>query len=157
MPGTHRGMANLKEPWKKRARWYVYELYDQVGNIQYIGKGSRGRLISQCKRYELRGEKIANFWCEIEAYKHEKERIEAIKPPLNKQPGGCGSWSGRYAPSDRKFYADSMKYGEAWAAASVLIDYFGLGFVEQKYGKDIIADKVLYNYVMPLKRAGYAV
>lgn len=71
-------------------KFYVYELYDKLGALQYVGKGSNNRLARQIKIRELDGHEVARFKRESDAYAYEKQRIAEHKPVLNKCVGGNG-------------------------------------------------------------------
>jgi hypothetical protein len=79
--------ARLNKPW----RFYVYELIDKLGNVQYVGKGSTTRLAAQKRNFGLEGYEVARFAREADAYGYEVQRIATVKPPLNKHVGGNGS------------------------------------------------------------------
>lgn len=74
-------------PWK----FFVYELTDQSGQLQYIGKGSSTRLKTQMRKSGLNGQEVARFKKEDDAYAFEVQRIAEFKPALNKCKGGNGN------------------------------------------------------------------
>lgn len=71
--------------------FYVYELIDADGTVQYVGKGSGRRLAAQRRNHSLDGREVARFEREEDAYAFERERIAEAKPPRNRHPGGNGS------------------------------------------------------------------
>ena len=73
-------------------RFYVYELFDESG-VRYVGKGSSNRLRSQRSKFKLDGREIARFKREKDAYEFEIKAIAEKRPPLNKHPGGKGSYA----------------------------------------------------------------
>lgn len=72
-------------------RFYVYELVNDAGDVQYIGKGSRYRLSAQRRNFGLDGHEVARFKRESDAYAYEVKRIAECKPALNIHKGGNGS------------------------------------------------------------------
>ncbi len=76
---------------KDRFRFYVYRIIDINDIVVYIGKGSNNRLKVQMRSFKKRGEEIAFFKKETEAYKFEREMIKFYQPSLNRHPGGNGS------------------------------------------------------------------
>ena len=72
-------------------RFYVYRIYDDVGETLYIGKGSGGRLTAQKKRFSANGEVLSWYRREKDAYAAEIRTIAEIKPRLNQHRGGNGS------------------------------------------------------------------
>jgi hypothetical protein len=79
--------ARINKQW----HFYVYELVNAFGEVQYIGKGSTRRLEAQKRNFSLEGHEVARFKSEKEAYAYEVKRIAECSPPLNKHPGGNGS------------------------------------------------------------------
>jgi hypothetical protein len=77
----------MATPW----RFYVYELSSSDGIVQYVGKGSGGRLAAQIKSIGFHGREIARFKKEADAYAYEIERIAQVEPLLNKCKGGNGN------------------------------------------------------------------
>jgi hypothetical protein len=72
-------------------QFYVYELFDDNGAVQYVGKGSKRRLLTQQKRFNLHGRVVQHFDCETKAYKAEMAHIAKMQPALNKCKGGNGN------------------------------------------------------------------
>jgi hypothetical protein len=75
------------KPW----RFYVYQLVDDAGIVQYVGKGSSNRLACQKHNFGLEGYEVARFKRESDAYAYEVKRIAECSPLLNKHKGGNGS------------------------------------------------------------------
>lgn len=73
------------------ARFYVYALFGALGEIAYIGKGSRYRLAAQRRNHGLLGHELARFFKEADAYAFERVAIAEHRPARNKHPGGNGS------------------------------------------------------------------
>jgi hypothetical protein len=71
--------------------YYVYELIDEAGSVQYVGKGSGRRLQTQKRKFGLAGRVIEWFKSEKAAYAYEVKAIAEKCPPLNKAKGGNGS------------------------------------------------------------------
>jgi len=72
-------------------RFYVYEIVGADGSIQYVGKGSKGRLRAQERRFGMGGRIFWRYRSERDACKAEIVRIAEVQPPLNKCLGGNGS------------------------------------------------------------------
>lgn len=92
-------------------RFYVYELFDDSGVVLYVGKGSGTRLSMQKRAHALDGREVERFRLERDAYAFERQRIAALKPARNKNPGGNGRMKGKKNRSTE--IADAM-----WASAA---------------------------------------
>lgn len=103
------------------ARFYVYHLVDGVGDIQYIGKGSGKRLVSQKSKHQLFGYVAERFNSERQAYKAEIEHIARHNPPLNKHPGGNGSKASRKIERKPSWQIEMERVGTRVYAARALL------------------------------------
>jgi hypothetical protein len=90
----------------ERKRFYVYRIFDGEQTL-YVGKGFGRRLHNQKRRFGHDGEILQEFRCEARAYQRERELIAELKPTLNCNGGGGGSWV-RAKPEPR------MSKDEAW-------------------------------------------
>lgn len=72
-------------------RFYVYRIYNDAGDLLYIGKGSGNRLRRQTTKFCAKGEILEYHKSEKAAYRRERELIAEFKPFLNRHSGGNGS------------------------------------------------------------------
>lgn len=74
--------------------FYLYRIF-QGEETLYIGKGSGYRLSHQKRRFKADGEIIVDGVAdEADAYRRERALIAEHNPPLNRDAGGRGGWSG---------------------------------------------------------------
>jgi hypothetical protein len=106
-----------------KERFYVYKLIDDCGVVQYVGKGSGYRLRAQQRRYGLQGEVIERFTKERDAYKAEVRWIASLAPPLNKHPGGNGSWAIKRREHKTKEMREIERIGTRAYAARILLRF----------------------------------
>mgnify|MGYP000479244354 CR=1 FL=1 len=105
----------------QRWRFYVYELAHPDGRIAYVGKGSGRRLAVQARRTGLAGAEVCRFMREDDAYAHERERIAALAPDLNRHPGGNGSRATQQAPRKFKWETEIERVGSRRYVARYLV------------------------------------
>lgn len=79
--------VRLMDEW----RFYVYELVDGCGVVQYVGKGSGRRLAASARARGVSGHEVARFKREQDAYAFEVARIAELSPSLNVAKGGNGA------------------------------------------------------------------
>jgi hypothetical protein len=105
-------------------RYYVYELTDAQGVVQYVGKGSGTRLRAQIRNFRLLGHEVARFKRESDAYAYERQRIAEVKPLLNKCAGGNGSRATPVrAPRKTAWEKEVDRVGSRVYAARLLLSF----------------------------------
>jgi len=136
---------------KKNWPYYVYQFIED-GNIVYVGKGSKGRLSQQRRRFKLEGYEVARFKYEVDCLKYEKQLIALYKPKLNKTSGGeSGARKGFFKPSDFKV----ATYGDHYEmAAELLIRYgfYSLGLENYQIIKNWLIERTSIEQVSKLTR-----
>jgi hypothetical protein len=106
-------------PW----RFYVYELFDAAGDVQYVGKGSGKRLTAQKRNHSLDGREVARFKRESDAYSYEIKRIADVCPPRNVHPGGNGPRSKRIIYRKPKWLLEIERIGTRCYAARAIANH----------------------------------
>jgi hypothetical protein len=109
------------------AKFYVYEILSDAGDIIYVGKGS-GNRINVSKRHQagFEAREVARFFNELDAYDFEVKHIAETNPQNNKHAGGNGSFSGFVKNSSgyvSKEVRDMRRIGARAYAARLLINY----------------------------------
>ena len=110
--------------------FYVYRLFDLTGETLYIGKGCKGRLNSQRRKYGLLGEVLSEFTSERAAYGHERKLIKAHQPRLNKCAGGAGPRSRAKVARKPQWQKDMERIGTRVYAARELLRFDLSGYLD---------------------------
>lgn len=79
-------------------QFYIYA-FIEGHEVLYVGKGSGSRLKQQEKRFGFAGKIIEHVADEHNAYAREVYWISQLKPTLNKNRGGAGSFRQDVVPS----------------------------------------------------------
>lgn len=79
-------------------RFYVYA-FIEGHEVLYVGKGSGRRLKQQEKRFGFAGKIIEHLDDELKAYEREVYWISELRPTLNKNRGGSGSFLTETVPA----------------------------------------------------------
>ena len=104
-------------------RFYVYELIDASGVVQYVGKGSGRRLDVQKRKFALDGRIVRSFDREAKAYAFEVAHIAAAKPIQNICKGGNGSTATKTRFVKDVFYRLYDQIGSRALAARLVLAY----------------------------------
>ncbi len=96
-------------PIEELAPFYVYRLFDVEAVTLYVGKGSTHRFREQKRNYRAKGEILRRFKCEKKAYAYEREMIAALRPELNKCPGGNGGMATKKKRPRRQRWEKEME------------------------------------------------
>ena len=78
-------------------KFYIYA-FIEGHEVLYVGKGSGRRLKQQEKRFGIPGKILERLSSENEAYAREVHWISELRPTMNRNKGGAGSYSKEVVP-----------------------------------------------------------